>query len=192
MKKLVIGIIIGIMLTVTVNSAVEYSLKESEWVVKVDGQAVKDEKLPMLLLEPGYNYAPVAVFRDVCGIMGVSFEANVEAKEIRITTKEEKIVSTKTAPASTPVTVTAEYTEPYTLMRDGIKKAFMGDINKLLKPYGYDLADSGESNWTLILRNKQGLIFDNIPFSMHEYQGEGKAFINYDFYEQNIKPLITN
>jgi hypothetical protein len=124
--------------------------------------------------------------------MGVTFEANVEAKEIRITTKEEKIVSIKTAPAPTPVTVKAEYTEPYTLERDGVKKAFMGDINKLLKPYGYDLADSGESNWTLILRNKQGLIFDNIKFSVHEYLGEGKVFIDYSFYEESIKPLITN
>ena len=189
MKKIMFGVIIGILLTVSVNAAVQYTLTESPWKIVVDDQVVQDEKLPMLLMEPGYNYAPVAVFREICGKIGLGFEANAEAKEVRITTKlEEKTVS-KAVPA--PVAA-PPITEPYTIERDGVKKAFMGDINKILKPYGYSLAPSGKSDWTLILRNKDGLLFDNIKYTTHEYNGNPAAFIDYDFYEQNIKPLITN
>jgi hypothetical protein len=189
MKGLTVGILIGILLTGSAFAAVQYNLSESEWKVVVDGQPVQDERYPVLLLPPGYNYMAVGSLRSVCEKAGIPFEADVPTKEVRITTKEEKIVSTETVsatPDNQPIT------EPYTLIRDGVKKAFMGDINKILKPYGYSLASSGKSDWTLILRNKDGLLFDNIKYTTHEYNGNPAAFIDYDFYEQNIKPLITN
>lgn len=195
MRNIVIGIIIGLILSVPANAAVqEYALKQSEWKVVVDGQVVQDEKLPVLLMEPGYNYLPAGAFRTVCEKAGIGFTADVDSKEIRISTKQEvAAMSTKTAPAPTPVTIQAEYTEPYTLMRDGIKKAFIGDIYKLLKPTGYHFERAMvEGNFKDLYSPDDKLVFQNVPYTIHEYQGEGKIFIDYDFYEQNIKPLITN
>jgi hypothetical protein len=191
MKKLVMGIIIGIMLSVTVNAAVEYSLKESEWVITVDGQTVKDEKLPMLLLEPGYNYAPVAVFRDVCSIIGVGFEADVPTKEVRITTtkQEVKTVSTKNiAPTVAPV----QYFEPYTMEYDGKKLVFLGDINTMLKPLGYEIAASHKSDNMLWLRCNGAPVIKDIKYSMNKHPDhtQGVGYIEYEFYIENIEPLI--
>lgn len=189
MKKIMFGVIIGILLTSVANAAVQYNLSESEWKIVVDGQIIQDEKLPILLLEPGYNYAPVAVFREICGKIGLGFEANAESKEVQITTKlEEKTVS-KAVPA--PVAA-PPITEPYTIERDGVKKVFTGDINKMLNSEGYELSSSGKSDnmlWVRLKHNQMPVIKD-IPYTVHDYNGQGGVYINYDFYVENIEPLI--
>lgn len=185
MKKMFAGIVIGILLTVSVNAAVQYTLTESPWKIVVDGQVVQDEKLPMLLMEPGYNYAPVAVFREICGKIGLGFEANAEAKEVRITTKQEVKVVSETVQ-------TVEYVEPATIEVDGVKKALVSDVYKLLKAKGYNMKDSGKSNFTLYIYDpSDSLIFKDVPFSMHQYNGNGVGFIDYQFFTENIKPLIN-
>lgn len=191
MKKIMFGVIIGILLTVSVNAAVQYTLTESPWKIVVDGQIIQDEKLPILLLEPGYNYAPVAVFREICGKIGLGFEANAEAKEVQITTKlEEKTVS-KATPTVTPVPV-AVYAEPATIERDGVKKALVPDIYKLLKSKGYNMRDSGKSDYTFYLYDPSDNLILKVPFSMHQYEGNGVSFIDYNFYVEHIKPLVAN
>jgi hypothetical protein len=193
-RNCIVCFLIGLFISLPVGAAVQYSLSESAWKMVVDGQVVQDEKLPVLLMEPGYNYLPAGAFRAVCEKAGIGFTADVDSKEIRISTKQEvAAMSTKTAPASTPVTVTAEYTEPYTLERDGVKKAFIGDINKLLQPYGYKLKNSGYFDWKLKLCDKEdNILFKDISSSTHEYNGQPAGFIDYSFYEENIKPLITD
>lgn len=189
MKKMFAGIVIGILLTVTTNAAVqEYTLKQSEWKVVVDGQPVQDERYPVLLLPPGYNYMAVGSLRSVCEKAGIEFNADVPTKEVRITTtKEEKIVSTETIePAK------VEYVEPATIEVDGVKKVLVSDIYKLLKAKGYDMKDSGKSNYTLYIYDpSDSLIFRDVPFSMYQYNGNGVGFIDYQFFAENLKPLIN-
>ena len=185
-RNIVIGIIIGLILAVPINAAVqEYALKQSEWKVVVDGQVIQDERYPVLLMDPGYNYVAAGNFRDICAKAGIPFEVSAEAKEIRITTKQTTAV--KITPTSSP---TVTYFEPYTIDRDGIKKVFIGDINKLLKPKGYELSDSHKSDGLLWLRLNGAPAIKDIPNSIHDYNGQGGVYIDYDFYIEHIKPLI--
>jgi hypothetical protein len=191
MKKMFAGIVIGILLTVTTNAAVqEYTLKQSECKLVVDGVEVKDEKLPVLLMEPGYNYAPVASLRDVCGKIGVGFEFDVPTKEVRLTTKQEiKTVSTKNI---TPTAAPVEYFEPYTMEYDGKKLVFLGDVNTMLKPLGYEIAASYKSDNMLWLRCNGAPVIKDIKYSMNKHPDhtQGVAYLEYDFYIANIEPLI--
>lgn len=192
MRNIVIGIIIGIMLTVSANAAVQYSLSQSEWTVVVDGQAVEDERYPVLLMDPGYNYLAAGNFREVCEKAGIPFEVDVPTKEIRISTQEAKATPTPTViPTVTPVPK-VEYVEPYTIERDGVKKAFVGDINALLKPYGYVIKASGYSDDKLKLCDKNDdIVFMDIAYTIHNHNNQGGVFIDYQFFIDNIKPLIT-
>lgn len=192
MRNIVIGIIIGIMLTVSANAAVQqYTLNQSEWTVVVDGQAVEDERYPVLLMDPGYNYLAAGLFREICDEAGLPFEANAESKEIHITTSQPvaKSVPVEAAPTVAPI---VDYKEPTTIERDGVKKALMTDIYKMLKPLGYKMRDSGKSDYTLYLYNPSDNLIQKIPFSMHQYNNQGVAFIDYQYFIDNIKPLITN
>lgn len=71
-----------------------------------------------------------------------------------------------------------------------MKKVFIGDINKLLKPYGYELSDSGKSDEMLWLRLNGSPVIKDIPNSIHDYNGQGGVYIDYDFYEKYIVPLM--
>lgn len=97
MKKIVFGIIIGIVLTVSANAAVQYTLKQSECKIVVDGTEVKGE-LPLLIMEPGFNYIPAAEFRSICDKIGIGFEFDSATKEIRIDTGK---VQTSSVPMGT-------------------------------------------------------------------------------------------
>ncbi len=195
MKKMFAGIVIGILLTVTTNAAVnEYTLKQSECKLVVDGVEVKDEKLPVLLMEPGYNYLPAAAFRAVCESIGVGFAFDSASKEIRLTTNKTVAVKKsmpKATPTVTPVPV-AVYAEPATIERDGVKKALVPDIYKLLKSKGYNMRDSGKSDYTFYLYDPSDNLILKVPFSMHQYEGNGVSFIDYNFYVEHIKPLVAN
>jgi hypothetical protein len=187
MKGLTVGILIGILLTGSAFAAVQYNLSESEWKVVVDGQPVQDERYPVLLLPPGYNYMAVGSIRSVCEKAGIPFEANVPTKEVRITTTKQEVK------AVSETVQTVEYVEPATIEVDGVKKAFVGDINTLLKPYGYKLKASGYGDDKLKLCDKNdSIVFMNISYTVHSHNSQGGVFIEYSFYEQNIKPLITN
>jgi len=91
-KQLLIGILIGILIAaVPVGAAVqEYILKQSECKIVVDGEIVKGE-LPLLIMDPGYNYLPAAEFRSICDKMGIGFEFDPPTKEIRIDTKKNRM-----------------------------------------------------------------------------------------------------
>jgi len=110
-KTLFFGILIGMIITtvIPVRAMIqEYALSQSEWKVIVDGIEVEDERYPVLLLPPGYNYIAAGNFRDICAKAGIPFSSDVPTKEIRIETKkieetiEAKTVVTPTV-APTPV-----------------------------------------------------------------------------------------
>lgn len=194
-RNCVICFLIGLFISLPVGAAVQYSLSESAWKMVVDGQVVQDEKLPVLLMEPGYNYLPAGAFRAVCEKAGIGFEADTATKEIRITTKQTVAVKSVVAPV-VKVTVTptpALITEPYTLERDGVKKVYGGDVGLLLEERGYKIRASGRSDNTLsIYDNDNNLVLKGITYTVHEYNNSGQIFLDYEFYEQNIKPLITD
>lgn len=193
MRNIVIGIIIGIILTVSANAAVQYRLSQSEWTVVVDGQAVEDERYPVLLMDPGYNYLAAGLFREICSKAGLPFEANVESKEIRITTSQPvavKSVPVEATPTAAPI---VDYKEPTTIERDGVKKVLISDVYKMMKAKGYEIKDSGKGDFTLYIYDPEGnLIFKDVLCLSYQYNGQGVGFIDYDFYVDNIKPLITN
>ncbi len=189
MKGLTVGILIGILLTGSAFAAVQYNLSESEWKVVVDGQPVQDERYPVLLLPPGYNYMAVGSLRTVCEKAGIPFEADVPTKEVRLTTKEVKVVSTKNI---TPTAAPVEYFEPYTMEYDGKKLVFLGDVNTMLKPLGYEIAASYKSDGMLWLRRNGAPVIKDIScyWNKHPDHKQGVAYIEYDFYIENIEPLI--
>lgn len=194
-RNIAIGFIIGIMLTTTAFAAVqEYTLKQSEWVVVVDGQEVDDERYPVLLMEPGYNYLAAGNFREICTKAGLPFEADPETKEIRITTEQPVAVQSIIIPTLAPtVTPNVVYTEPATIERDGVKKALVSDVYKMLKAKGYEMKNSGKGDFTLYIYDPNNiLIFKDVPCLTHNYNGQGVGFIDYDFFVENLKPLIVN
>lgn len=168
MKKIMFGIIIGIFLSTSAFAAVQ------------------------LLMEPGYNYVPAGNFRSICEKAGLPFTVNAEKKQIQISTAKE--ISVKITPTAVPAkTSTSEIEEPYTVISDGVKYAFMGSINNILKPFGYRLKPSGYFDGKLKLCDlADNIVFSDIPTTYHDYNGDAGSFIEYAFYEKNIKPLITN
>lgn len=84
-RVLVLGIVLGLLISVPVNGIAQYVLKESNCKLVVDGVEVKGD-LPLLIMDPGYNYIPAAVFRDICNMIDVGFEFDQPTKEIRIDT----------------------------------------------------------------------------------------------------------
>jgi hypothetical protein len=107
-KQLFIGILIGILIAaVPVGAAVqEYTLKQSECKIVVDGKEVKGE-LPLLIMDPGFNYIPAAEFRSICDKMGIGFEFDSPTKEIRIDTAQ-----VKAEPTPVPEIIPNEKGEP--------------------------------------------------------------------------------
>lgn len=188
MKGLTVGILIGILLTGSAFAAVQYNLSESEWKVVVDGQPVQDERYPVLLMDPGYNYVAAGNFKAICEKAGIPFEANVDAKEIRITTKQPiatKSMPAKISPAALSVLV---YTEPATIERDGVKLVRSGDVKILLEARGYDFIDTGKLNMTSRIVKDDKILVDDILIKSYN----SKGYISYDFYIEHIKPLITD
>lgn len=95
-KFLSIGIIIGIILSIALPVlAQEFSLTNSEWKIMINGNEIKND-LPILLMQPGYNYIPAGLFRDICKEINVDFVPDPTTKEIRLTIKEPKIISLST------------------------------------------------------------------------------------------------
>jgi hypothetical protein len=107
-------------ISLPVNAAVEYTLKQSECKIVIDGEVYTDI-LPMLLMEPGYNYVPASTFRSICDKIGVGFVYDNTVKEIQLTTVKEETLSIETTPAPTlspTPSPTPEPSEPVQLSDD--------------------------------------------------------------------------
>lgn len=188
-RNIVIAFIMGLLVSLPVNAAIqEYSLKQSEWVVMVDGQVITDDKYPVLLMDPGYNYLAAGTLREVCSKAGIPFDVNAELKQVRLTTKQTVAVKSAPVPTIAPTLSKVKYYEPMTIERVGVKYAFIGDIIIMLESRGYELIDNAKLNMTLRICTNDKLILDDIPVNSFS----SKAYISYDFFIEHIKPLITN
>lgn len=198
-RNVISGIIIGIMLTVTATAAVqEYTLKKSECKIIVDGVEVKGE-LPLLIMDPGYNYIPAAEFRSICDKIGIGFEFDVPTKEVRIETRQAQI-ETKEVEAMkiAPTKTVPEGFEAYQINIVN-NKQYIGTLyvrNKIRRD-GYELertenvadwanVSGGEhyDNWKITKDGKT--ILDNIP----AYKTFSYSSIEVEYYLNVILPLI--
>lgn len=93
-RHIAIGIIIGVIISIAVPAlAQEFLLSKSDCKVVVNGQEIEDDNLPILLMEPGYNYLPAALFRGICEQIGIDFNFDSETKEIRLDAKVSELKS---------------------------------------------------------------------------------------------------
>lgn len=140
MKKFILGFVIGSLLFSTLPTLAnisDYILHQSETKVTIDGTEYANQDLPVLYLDPGYNYLPAATFRDICANLGVKFEWNGESKTIELTTPNNE----------KPKYVT--YNGYEAIDQDGIIYIAINSINYFSLSLQYD-------DETLTLSNKNG------------------------------------
>jgi len=195
MKKFILGFLCAAMLftAIPIGAAIqEYALKLSAAKIVVDGSEFKDEKLPVLYLDPGYNYIPAAVFRSICDKIGVGFEYDSATKEIQIDTKA-ATVNSDTLTTTETDTGGDTVSDKITQTPDGITefvtfegKQYIGfiAIRNKLKESGYDFISTVDTIWKVI--KGEEVILDDIatirPF--------GFDMIEADYYISIISPLI--
>jgi hypothetical protein len=192
MKKFVLGFLTAALLfsAIPVGAAVqEYILTSTAAKITVDGEEVKNDTLPIMAYQ-GYNYIPAATFRDICGKIGVGFEWNNELKEIQITTTATSATAIATPQPAKVVTPTPTPSAPSTIEPvyiNGVKLIFIRDVRKRLEEKGYNIFSSSGGKQLLEIWLNGKLILDNIPFDT--YDG-GKVYFKYDYYIENLLPLI--
>jgi hypothetical protein len=104
MKKFILGFLMGAMLfsILPVNAAVQqYILKKSTVKLMINGEEYKNLTLPVLLMNPGYNYLPAVSFRDIAKLMGAEFVYQNTNNTININTKpDNSVITSSTNPVS--------------------------------------------------------------------------------------------
>ena len=103
-KHLFIGIVIGIIITaIPVGSTIQqYTLSQSTVKFIIDGEEYKNDTLPILLMQPGYNYIPAAAFRDISKIIGADFWFDSKTNTINIKTNSQNETAPTKQPTPTP------------------------------------------------------------------------------------------
>jgi hypothetical protein len=187
MKKLVIGIIIGLILSIPVGAAVqEYTLKQSECKIVVNGEEVKGE-LPLLIMDPGFNYIPAAEFRSICDKMGIGFEFDVPTKEIRIDTKKRTSSSKE---ADTVGEVIEQTPDGITVVtkKDGIKYVRLMDVGRRYeyKNIHFKISTANNNDNPNICDMYEGdtLIYSGILSEIFS--------VTREYYIKNIMPLLQD
>jgi hypothetical protein len=193
-----------------VNAAVEYTLKQSECKIIVDGVEVKGE-LPLLMMEPGFNYIPAAEIRSICDKIGVGFEFDALTKEVRIDTTKTQALATEPSPVPTPIYAQEvadgkEVLSPQTLLQifpidilGGEEYIRLRYIQKVSQPDGYDFFKS--TGWVMVSvtsdfdfnsglsgenQGKYTVLLENIPITIIH----GCESVTVDYYTNTILPLI--
>ena len=187
-KQLITGIVIGALIfgAVPAGAAVkEYVLRPSTHKIIVDGVEFKDEKLPILFMEPGYNYIPVALFRKICEKIGASLEFDGAKGEIKISTgqavKEEEEMSRQIE----------------ILHHNGKDYVELGLINAIYrlefeKPiFTLRRTEEGTGEIDLLDKNDPNkVLISNIPYVDIPYKSSYARCVEYDYYINVMLPLI--
>ena len=103
-KHLFIGIVIGVIITaIPVGATIQqYTLSQSTVKFIIDGEEYKNDTLPILLMQPGYNYIPAAAFRDISKIIGADFWFDSKTNTINIKTNSQNETAPTKQPTPTP------------------------------------------------------------------------------------------
>lgn len=200
MKKFVLGLLIGIMLTLGVTTYAVPEIKEavfSDITLIVNGETLDTEVVSVTTTDnPNYmtNYVPA---RALAESLGATVEWDGKERAINVSTEEIVAVSSVSAP--TPATEAKGNPDiPYPvykvddtgLMIYDIQKGylyglFVLDIKNALKANGYVLNNAAD-NKTMQIVGDDNIIVSGIATR----QIGGKAYIPYDFYLEHIKPLL--
>ncbi|MEN6313729.1 MAG: hypothetical protein ABFD25_05710 [Clostridiaceae bacterium] len=106
-KGFILGFVCAALLFTAIGAtAAQYTLTPSTVKFYMDGTEIKDDKLPLLYMEPGYNYLPAAMFRSICDKIGIVFEYVEKDNAIVIDTKTTALAETPEVPPNVPVLTT--------------------------------------------------------------------------------------
>jgi hypothetical protein len=182
----------------------QYIFVQSNCKLMIDGKEYSNPDIPInLYLKDQSNYAPLAVFRDICTKLNIPFEYNNTTKEINITTiRKEETVLSETIPQTlaTPVTPTnnlVAYEENgLTIVEiSGIKFIKISSIDEKLKNTNYKMS--------YVIPNQLVLKYNNLDLSTkiniysnanrweHSYKlPDNFIYILYEDWINIINPLI--
>lgn len=190
MKKFVLGFLTAALLftALPIGSAVQqYILQPTAAKIVVDGAEIKDAKLPIMAYE-GYNYIPAAVFRSICDKIGVGFAWDNAKKEIQLTTKVTSEAAISTQPKATDSTAPAGLSDPTKISIhtfDGSNFVWVGDVGALLEEREYEMVNTQKGLTVQIVKNNS-VVLGDISFIGYG----GKVYFKYDYYIDNILPLL--
>lgn len=211
-KQLIIGFLLGAMLfsIVPVGATVQdYLLKKSEVKLIVDGKEFANKDLPVLIMEPGYNYIPAATFREICDTIGVGFEYVGDKKEIQIDTKKEELSSiSENSQPSRQNDIIQKTKDNNIFLINGTEYIIMEGVyeylrnvnkGKKLNEYIY-IGPSVDGTHKLYTINGENIktIIDDIPIkrsSGEEFNSEERIYygavylIEYSYFQNTIIPL---
>lgn len=199
-KQLITGFLLGALLfsMVPVGATIQdYLLKKSEVKIMVDGKEFSNKELPVLIHE-GYNYIPAATFREICDTIGVEFEYVGNKREIQIDTKKTENLQTIEEGKGDEMGSTA--IDNYnTVEKNGIKYVNISEIYVFNKRYDIRSEDMSGEKGILIHYTDDSLnpkhyetLLTDIPITKFEdITTHPKHFIEYQYFLENIIPLVT-
>ncbi|MDR7856065.1 hypothetical protein [Tissierella sp.] len=183
-KQLIIGFLLGALVfgIVPVGATVQdYLLKKSEVKLMVDGQEFTNKDLPVLLMEPGYNYIPAATFREICDKLGVGFEYVADKKEIQIITT----TTEKTDEIEGKVDIVENVVrDGYNIVvENGIEYVLLREVfEKLSKEYMFHVLSDKTINFEYL----EEILIENMPYKIVD----NKTYVEYEYLTNNILPLV--
>ena len=202
-KQLITGFILGAIVfgTMPVQAKVqEYLLQKSTAKVMVDGQEFANKELPVLN-HKGYNYIPMATFREICDNIGVGFEWAGESGEVQISTGN-KIEIQPSAGTEKPISENKNVSI-VGIEKDGYKIGVVNGVEYIaLREAGEKFHDQGYwFNYIQKTNNvrfshtddwrdesKEDILLDDIKLTVFE----GSSYMEYSYFKENILTLIQN
>lgn len=211
-NQLIVGILIGALLfgVIPVGATVQdYLLQKSTHKIIIDGEEFINNELPVLFMEPGYNYIPAATFREICKVMGISFEFVVEKGEIQIHTKKETSQTDITQKQIIGGDIITRTDDRNVFLINGMKYITLDGVSEYLennnknKPYNKHIyvgpfQDGTHKLYTLDKGEVKSII-DDIPIirsSGEEFNSKERVYygvvklVEYDYFENTMIPLI--
>lgn len=202
-RQFIIGLFVGAILfasTPTFADTVQYIFTQSNCKLIIDGQEYSNPDIPIVLfMKDNSNFAPVAVIRDLCLKLNISFEYDNATKEIRITTRKTNSNLSNTTSPSTPILKNNpnSYEEDGVLVAEvnGEKYVPIYSIQEKLKGSNYVLNFGELYNCVLtksekIISPKIKTYFNDMTGDFSHYFSNNAIYIKYSDYQNIIKPLI--
>lgn len=203
MKKFVLGLLIGIMLTMGVTTyavpEIKSALFSPDIKLVVDGKTL-DTQIVSVIKSGEINTTNYVPARALSEALGATVEWDGKAKAINVSTEETTAASSVSAPA--PTTETTPKTNPdipYPVYKvddsgltvysihDGLFYGVLpSEILAAVKTKGMVLNNSADRKTLQIVKEGEGIIVGSIPFSVYS----SKGFISYDYFIANILPLL--
>jgi hypothetical protein len=175
----------------------QYIFIESNCKLIIDGKEYSNPDIPInLYLKDQSNYAPLAVFRDICLKLNIPFEYNNTTKEINITTtrKEETVLSetlqivppteTQTTPATNLIT-SEENGLTIVEITSGEKFIELLDVAESLKSTEYQLYYYG-ANYYILQKLNSNNKYENVNTAFKSYNHKFDAEYNSVFNNRTL------